>query len=176
MSDEAHEAVEWRAFGAVSIDGVGVLDGDEYVYTNRPFADVYGYDDPDDLVGTTWQDRYGSDERERIESEVLPQVHEEGHWRGESVGRRRDGGTMPLELSLRATGNGFVVCVVREGSPEESAKDELERYETVINTVDDGICSLDEDLRFSFVNDALCEMASPHRRSIDTSDGRNTNS
>jgi hypothetical protein len=52
MSDETHGAVEWQEFGAASIDGVRVLDGDEYVYTSQPFADVYGYDGPDGLVGT----------------------------------------------------------------------------------------------------------------------------
>lgn len=124
MSDQAHGPVEWREFGAASIDGVGVLDGDEYVYTNRPFADVYGYEDPDELVGTTWQDRYDPDECTRIASEVLPQVHEEGHWRGETVGRRRDGETIPLELSLRATENELVVCIVRDAAnPDRQERD-----------------------------------------------------
>jgi PAS domain S-box-containing protein len=161
MSDETHGPVEWQEFGAASIDGVGVLDGDEYVYTNRPFADIYGYDDPDELVGTTWQDRYEPDERERIETEVLPQVHEKGHWRGESIGRRRDGDTVPLELSLRATGNELIVCVVRDNSPQKRSKDELSEEQQllreVVDTLDDVLYVIDEDGNSHFWNEALAE-------------------
>lgn len=139
MSDQAHGPVDWREFGAASIDGVGVLDGDEYVYTNRPFADVYGYDDPDELVGTAWQDRSDPDECKRIASEVLPQVHEEGHWRGETVGRRRDGETIPLELSLRATESELVVWIVRDAAKP----DHRERDRRRSNDRDRGLAATD---------------------------------
>jgi PAS domain S-box-containing protein len=177
MSDRAYGPVEWQEFGAASIDGVGVLDGDEYVYTNRPFADVYGYDEPDELVGTTWQDRYEPGERKRIESEVLPQVHEEGHWRGESVGRRRNGETVPLELSLRATENELVVCVVRsvrEASTLRRSDDELREehrfLREVVDALDDILYVYDENGDLCLWNEALTETTGYTRAEIEAID------
>lgn len=43
---------------------------------------------------------------------------------------------------------------------------ELERYETIVETVEDGIYVLDENLQFSFVNDALCEMTELPRETL----------
>jgi PAS domain S-box-containing protein len=98
-----------------SVDGVAILNSNgEYRFVNRAHAEVYGYDDPEAFVGETWRLCYGEAETERLETEVLPTLFEEGAWRGETVGRRRDGTTFPQTISLTTTEHGHIVCVVRD--------------------------------------------------------------
>ncbi|WP_137286389.1 PAS domain S-box protein [Halorussus salinisoli] len=43
---------------------------------------------------------------------------------------------------------------------------ELERYETIVETIDDGVYALDSDERFVMVNDAFCEMTGYDREQL----------
>ena len=80
------------------------MDGGSFVEANEELAASFGYDGTDALIGTSWTALYPKTERDRIESEVLPQVRQRGAWRGEVRGVRADGTTFPQLLSVRATG------------------------------------------------------------------------
>jgi PAS domain S-box-containing protein len=98
-----------------SMDGMALLNqGGEYLYLNRAHAHVYGYDDPRELIGKTWRVLYRDDEIRRIEQEVVPLLLKNGQWRGEAIGKRRDGSTFPQEISLTMIEGGGVICVVRD--------------------------------------------------------------
>ena len=98
-----------------SIDGMAILDADdEYMFVNQSHADIYGYKDSDAFLGQTWDMCYGEDERERLETEVMPTLYKNGSWRGEAVGTNKDGSTFPQELSLSVTDSGGLICVVRD--------------------------------------------------------------
>ncbi|WP_251965607.1 PAS domain S-box protein [Salinibacter ruber] len=103
-----HQAVEDSA------EGMAVLAGDEYVYVDQTHADMYGFDDKDQLLGNTWRMLYGEDEIERLEKTVFPVLEEEGHWQGLVTGQRPDGSTFPAALSLTVTEAGRLVCTVRD--------------------------------------------------------------
>lgn len=123
-----------------SIDGMAILDSNgEYIFVNQAHAHVYGYDDPDAFLGETWQLCYGEDELARFEADVMPTLFEEGAWRGEAVGTRKDGSTFPQELSLTVTGNDGIVCVVRDITERKQREEELhrqnERLERFADTV-----------------------------------------
>lgn len=111
-----------------SIDGIAILDADnEYTFLNQAHAAIYGYDDPEAFLGNSWRMCYSDTERERVESEVLPRLSEEGAWRGEVIGKRKDGSTFPQELSLSVTENGRIICVVRDISERKDRTRQLER-------------------------------------------------
>jgi PAS domain S-box-containing protein len=100
-----------------TLDGIGILDADgEYIFVNRAYADVYGFDDPTGLVGRNWRSLYDDKWVEHLEAEALPVLEEEGQWRGAAVGRRvgADGETFRQTLSLSVMAGGGMVCVVRE--------------------------------------------------------------
>ncbi|MBX0325121.1 PAS domain S-box protein [Halomicroarcula sp. F13] len=123
-----------------SIDGMAILDADdEYVFVNQSHADIYGYEEPDAFLGETWQMCYGKDERDRLEAEILPELYENGSWRGEAVGTRKDGSTFPQELSLTVTDSGGLICVVRDiterKQQERERKQQNERLEKFADTV-----------------------------------------
>lgn len=155
--NESSTAVEWTRLAAASMDGVGVLDGDEYGYANDALADVHGYEAPRALVGRAWGELYSPVSGDLTADEVLARARETGAWRGEAVCWGRDGDRVPVELSLEATGDG-VVCVVRDVTGREERERELDRYETILDTVDDGVYVLDADLRIEMANERMFEL------------------
>jgi PAS domain S-box-containing protein len=123
-----------------SIDGIAILDtDDEYVFVNQSHVDIYGYEESDAFFGETWKMCYGEDELKRLETEVIPAVHENGSWRGEAVGLRKDGSQFPQELSLSVTDSGGLICVVRDITErkqrEEARKQRNERLKKFAGTV-----------------------------------------
>ncbi|WP_458207928.1 bacterio-opsin activator domain-containing protein [Haladaptatus sp. NG-SE-30] len=162
MAESAHPSLGWRDIAATSIDGVGVIEDGEYVFANDALAEIHGYADSDAITGSAWNTLYRLDEPMDGDDELLARVRAADEWQGEASAYHDDSGTVPVELSTRQVEAG-IVCVVRDGH-DKNRQDrvertvELERYETIVETVGDGVYVLDENLEFSFVNDALCEM------------------
>lgn len=110
-----------------AMDGMAILDPDStYQYLNAAHVKIFGYDDPSELRGKSWRALYADNERERIETEAIPQVFRTGRWSGEAVGLKRDGTTFPQDVSLTLIGNGGLICVVRDIT-ERHARDEALR-------------------------------------------------
>ena len=137
------ELESFRRAAAASSDGVAVLDDEEYVYVDETHAEVYGYDRPDDLVGTTWRQLYDDDEADRIESEAFPVLASDGHWCGVATGQRPDGSTFPTELSLATVGDGRTVCTVRDNTERVDRERELESFQRALDEAADGVAILD---------------------------------
>lgn len=81
-----------------------------------------------------------------------------------------DGERIPHELRsvthTDAVGDRYRVAVARDVTARAQREQELERYKTIVETVDDGVYALDERLQFDFVNDALCEMVGLSRETL----------
>ncbi|HKK89090.1 MAG TPA: PAS domain S-box protein [Saprospiraceae bacterium] len=100
---------------ASSMDGISRLNPDgKFVYLNRAFASLYGYSSPDELLDETWKILYRESDSEYFEENVLPQIIREGRWRGETVGKRKNGSIFYQEVSLSSTADGGMICVVRD--------------------------------------------------------------
>jgi PAS domain S-box-containing protein len=111
-----------------SIDGMAILDTEQkYVFVNQSHADIYGYPTPDSFLGETWRICYPEDELNRFEESVLPKLFDDGEWRGEAVGIRKDGSTFPQELSLSLTENDRAICVVRDITDRKRRERELKQ-------------------------------------------------
>lgn len=113
-----------------SIDGMTILNKDEeFTYVNDALARIYGYDKPQELLGKTWQVFYNDKEKERFEKEVLPKLYSEGKWRGEAIGRKKDGSEFSQEVSLTVLNVGGIIGVVRDITDRkrsEKEKDDLQ--------------------------------------------------
>lgn len=146
-----------------TMDGVGILDEEgTYEYVNDAHASMYGYDDPSALVDEPWKTLYSEEETARFETEVLPALREEGTWRGEATGVRRDGGRFVQDLSLTRLADGGVVCVVRDISDRIERRRELREerrfIDSVMDALPDAFYVLDPDGTFSRWNDQLKAM------------------
>ncbi|MDJ0704514.1 MAG: PAS domain S-box protein [Leptolyngbyaceae cyanobacterium MO_188.B28] len=98
-----------------SIDGMAILDDQEhFIYLNKAHLKIHGYDDDRALVGQSWRILYDESEQRRFEQEILPKFRQTGRWRGETVGKRWDGGKFHQEVSLTAIPGGGLSFVVRD--------------------------------------------------------------
>lgn len=112
---------------AESTDGIGISDEDgEFSYVNDALAEMFGYDDPDDLIGASWKQLYGPDEITRIQEDVLPTVTHRGSWRGEAIGERADDTNFPVEMSLATLDDSGIVCVIRDITEQKEQEQQLE--------------------------------------------------
>ncbi|QQP88277.1 response regulator [Skermanella sp. TT6] len=111
-----------------SADGVAILDqAGTFTYLNDSHARMHGFDDTRDLLGRSWLSLYAAAERVHLQSDALPRLIEEGRWRGEVTGRRRDGSTFAQDLTLTGLDDGGMVYIVRDISERRRAEDERAR-------------------------------------------------
>jgi PAS domain S-box-containing protein len=157
--DEVHEReLERRSRMMESaIDGIAITDDDgEYVYVNESHVDVYGYDDDEAFLGEHWELCYSESELDRFDEEIIPALYEEGAWRGEVTGRRKDGTTFPQDLSLTVADDGGIICVVRDvtdrKAQERRLRDARRFNEELVEKAPFGMFRLDEDLRITYEN------------------------
>lgn len=154
---EPSVAIDGPHVAAASMDGVGMLQGTEYVYANDELADIHGYEDPQELIGQRWGELYSPEERSLEAQDVLSRSRDDGEWRGRVIGEKRDGSSVPLEVSLMEAVEG-TVCVIRDITERIERSKELERYETILDTVDDGVYVLNEELRVEMANERFFGM------------------
>ena len=155
MGQGAPGEIDGHAVAAAAMDGVAVTVGDEIVHANEALGEIVGQPD---LVGSPWRALFHPEARERLDG-VRSSVDADGQWRGEMTLRRDDGRTVQTEVSATdGDDDRTLIWAVRETGLVGEAADRLDRYETIIDTAEDGIYSLDESLEFAYVNDALCEM------------------
>ncbi|RLM57459.1 PAS domain S-box protein [Halobellus sp. Atlit-31R] len=143
-----------------SMDGIAVQNEDgRYIYTNQAHADVFGYD-ADELLGSTWRRLYGDDEIARLEQDVFPVLECEGEWRGEAVGKRRDGTPVHQEITLSLVDDGKLICTNRDITGRKEREQELqmirERFERFTGNVQDAFFLLPADYsETEYVNPAV---------------------
>jgi PAS domain S-box-containing protein len=147
-------------------EGIAILDADgHFEYVNEAYAALYGYE-PAEMVGEHWELVYPADERERARTEILPTVEREGRWHGTTTGLRADGDTFLEDHAVATTDTGGMVCTVRDVSEERAQADELSRYRTLVEALEDPVYAVDADGRFEYVNDAFLEMVGYDRETV----------
>ncbi len=109
-----------------SMDGIAILNQNgEYEYINNAHASIYGYNSSNDLIGKSWRKVYNEKELERFDREIMPDFQQYGQWRGEAVGKKKDGTTFDQEITLTAIEDG-IICVVRDITKQKMMIRELE--------------------------------------------------
>jgi PAS domain S-box-containing protein len=139
-------------------EGISILDQNgEFTYVNEAYAALYGYE-PEAMLGEHWELIYPEGSIERAREEIIPAVFESGDWHGQTMGLRADGSTFVEDHTLSTTGNGELICTVRDVTDREARKQDLDRYRTVVEALGDPIYTVDDEGRYTFVNDAYAEM------------------
>ncbi|MEM9217734.1 MAG: EAL domain-containing protein [Cyanobacteria bacterium P01_F01_bin.150] len=162
-----------------AIDGIGIIQGETYLYVNHSHLRLFGYNHPDELVGKTWKMLYSQEQIKRFEQDIFPILEFDRAWQGEAIATRQDGSTFTEGLSLTLTDDNLLICVCRDISDIKQAQELiihnalhdpltdlpnrtllLERLELAINRskrIDSyryAVLFLDLD-RFKVVNDSL---------------------
>ncbi|MEN6616090.1 MAG: PAS domain S-box protein [Syntrophorhabdus sp.] len=122
-----------------SMDGIAILNKDQkYVYLNEAHTRIYGYM-PGELTGKSWQVLYDENELRRFQDDIMPAFIRKGQWRGEAIGKKKDGSSFPQELSLTALDNGGLICVVRDITERRKAEEERDRMNTFLDSIVENI-------------------------------------
>ncbi|MEO0533844.1 MAG: EAL domain-containing protein [Cyanobacteria bacterium P01_A01_bin.123] len=104
-----------------AIDGIAILQGDTYLYVNKAYLGLFGYERPEELLGKSWNLLYPP----RFEQEVFPYLDEHRSWQGEAIASRKDGSTFPQGISLTLTEDGLLIAVCRDISELKQAQDQI---------------------------------------------------
>ncbi|WP_166482475.1 PAS domain S-box protein [Scytonema sp. UIC 10036] len=115
------------------IDGIAILEGETYTYLNKAHLELFGYESPEELVGSTWKKLYSPEEISRFEQEVFPTLMQQRYWQGEATGTRKDGSTFAEGLSLTMTESGDLICVCRDISKRKQVEEQLRRMNEQLN-------------------------------------------
>jgi PAS domain S-box-containing protein len=111
-----------------SMDGMAIMDhAGKYIDVNDAHARIYGFRRAAEMIGRGSLEFYAPEEQARFEKEVLPTLRKAGQWRGEAIGRRRDGSLFPQEVSLTVVEGGGLACVVRDITQRRQAEEEQKR-------------------------------------------------
>ena len=109
-----------------AMDGMAIINQKgEFVYINEAYLQITGYKNPEDLIGKNWQIFYDEAELKIFNQYILPAVEQQGKWRGEAIGLRRDGSRYRQELSLSSISTEMgIVCAIRDISERKQAERE----------------------------------------------------
>ncbi|RLM57192.1 PAS domain S-box protein [Halobellus sp. Atlit-31R] len=109
----------------VSLTGIAITDASgEYVYMNEAHAAILGYE-AEELLGGSWEQIYDADWAEYVRTTAFPTLEADGVWKGELVGRRRDGSSAPQLVNLTSLPDGGVVCVNQDISDQKRTEGRL---------------------------------------------------
>ncbi len=108
-------------------DGIAIVENSRYTYTNKAYCELFGYHDPNQLIGQPWQLTYPTEEQQRLIEECGPFVRKHGSWQGEAMGLRRNQEIFPLGVSLKLTSTGEFICVCRDISKQKDDQEKLHR-------------------------------------------------
>lgn len=109
-------------------DGIGITKNDYLCYVNQARVNMFGYEDPSELIGLNWRDLYDADEARRLEQEIVPILSKQGHYQGTAIAKRKNGTTFLQELSLTQLDEATIICVCRDIS--DRAQTELALQES----------------------------------------------
>lgn len=109
-----------------SMDGMAIID--HYgvcTYLNDAYAKIFGYAEPERLIGASWEMFFFNEELARLKEQIMPAVWRDGSWRGEANGLKLNGGSVPLEISISSVVGGGLVQVVRDITERKKIEDTL---------------------------------------------------
>jgi len=105
-----------------AIDGISILQEDKYLYVNRAYLNLFGYEQADELIGKSWRQLYSPDEISRLEQDIMPQLTHNRAWQGEAIATRKDGSTFAQGVSLTLTEDNLLISVCRNISDLKQAQ------------------------------------------------------
>ena len=107
------------------IDGIAILEKGAFIYANRAYLRLFGYNNIEEIVGKSWRHLYSPEEVERFENDIFPVLQQERAWQGEVIATRKDGSRFDEGLSLTYTEEDLLISVCRDISELKQAQEQI---------------------------------------------------
>ncbi len=146
-----------------SMEGIAILNNKgEYIFLNDAHAKIYGYESPKELIGKTWRILYDENELRRFDREIMPRLLKERRYRGEAIGKKKDGSRFFQELSLTVLEDGGFICIVHDITDKKRAEELLKKsekeYRDLVDNAPIGVYKTTLDGEILYANRSLAEM------------------
>lgn len=105
------QALDYSEEGFALTDPAG-----NYIYINQSHLRMYGYEQPQELLGRSWRLLYTPEWVRHFEESVLPIIPRDKIWRGQVLGRRRNGSSFLAGITLTLLPDGKITCNCRDES------------------------------------------------------------
>ena len=149
-----------------SNDGIAIMKGDEHLYVNQRFVEMFGHDDPDEIIGKNNRKTVHPDDFRLVDDiNVRRQRGEPVPARYEFKGIKKNG--TPIYLDVSATGTrykGDLVSLVylRDITERKEAEKEISKEREKLKTLSDnapfGMALIDKDGYFTYINPKFTQL------------------
>ncbi len=163
ISDRKHiEKLLKQQLAAIeaAIDGIAILQDNNYIYVNQAHLEMFGYKYPEELLGKSWTLLYSSEEITRFGQEVFPILMRDQSWQGEAIATRKDGSTFDEGLSLTLTDDNLLICVCRDISDQQAALRERQKAEEQLKKANEELLKVTK-LKDEFLANMSHELRTP---------------
>lgn len=152
---------------------LGVVEWDEnfeFVRLNETAEEILGYDETE-LRGESWETIVPATDRDPVGVVVSELLEAEGGHHSINENIRKDGQRIVCEWHNRIVTDehGEVITIFsqfQDLTDRERRRAELQEYETIIDSLTDAVYVLDEEGRFTYVNDELVKLVGYDRDTI----------
>lgn len=107
-----------------SEEGFALTDPEgNYVYINDAHLRMYGYERPQELLGRSWRTLYTPEWVRHFQDAVLPIMPRDLVWRGQVIGKKRNGSAFLAGVTLTLLPDGKITCNCRDESVHREPPD-----------------------------------------------------
>jgi PAS domain S-box-containing protein len=137
-------------------DGIALCDKDGvYYYMNQKHAEIFKYDNPEELLGKTWHTVYGDEEIKRIGKEVFPKIMANGQWIGRTLGKSKYGTDVIQEIALTALPDNQLLCICRDISYNLEQEATMQKLAIVAEKTNSAVLITDKEFNIEWVNQSF---------------------
>jgi PAS domain S-box-containing protein len=145
-----------------SNDGIALVKGDEFLYVNQKFLEIFGYEQREEVIGRSATITVHPDDREMVITvNRQRQAGEPAPSRYEFKGIRRDGAPVYIEVSAvmvpyygEPVSLAYLRDITERKKAEETLQEEKEKLLAIINVTSDKIFLIDIDGVILAINNA----------------------
>ena len=139
-------------------DGIALCDKDgNYYYMNQKHAEIFKYDNPEELLGKSWQTVYGDEEIKRIGVEVFPKIAANGQWIGRTLGKSKYGTEVIQEIALTALPDNQLLCICRDISYNLEQEATMQKLAIVAEKTNSAVMITDKEFHIEWVNQSFTD-------------------
>ena len=168
LAEESSMLRIFRQMADSSVQGMGIADmKGGVIYMNTAMRNMIGIESNLDVCGRKAVDFYPESQKSRITSEIVPAVLESGQLVEEiHFSNSHDERFITIQtIFLLRESNGsplFFATIITDitnlKAAENTLRESEERYRILVETMNDGLCVVDRDGCFTYLNRSLCKM------------------